>query len=103
MTLDLDDIIGMTGTTKKARTANKRLAKKRFLWIIETLCNAFSFVVVEKIDLRNPLIRQAPFVMANGNDLYSYKLASGGRLLRIGAFDKFLEISVDCLKCGRQV
>ena len=46
----------------EANTAatNRRLAKKRFLWIIETLCNAFSFVVVEKFDLRNPLIRQAP-------------------------------------------
>jgi len=31
---------------------------KRFLWIIETMCNAFSFEVVEKIDLRNPLIRK---------------------------------------------
>ena len=41
---------------------NKRLATKRLQWLIETLCNAFSFVVVEKFDLRNPLIRQAPFV-----------------------------------------
>jgi len=50
---------------KESRTHNKRLAKKRFLWIIETLCNAFSFEVVEKIELRNPLIRQAPFVMCD--------------------------------------
>jgi hypothetical protein len=48
----------------EANTAatNKRLAKKRFLWIIETLCNAFSFKVIEKIELCNPLIRQAPFI-----------------------------------------
>lgn len=44
----------------KSTACNRRLAKKRFLWIIETLCNAFSFEAVEKIDLRNPLIRQAP-------------------------------------------
>jgi len=42
---------------------NKRLAKKRVQWLIETMCNAFSFEVVEKIELRYPLIRQAPFVM----------------------------------------
>ena len=44
---------------------NKRLANKRLQWLIEILCNAFSFVEVEKFDLRNPLIRQAPFVMHN--------------------------------------
>jgi len=67
--------------TRRA-ACNKRLAKKRFLWIIETLCNAFSFVVVEKIALRNPLIRQAPFVIANSNDLRGFNLASGGRTFK---------------------
>jgi len=57
----------MTIAEDRTPAGNKRLAKKRFLWIIETLCNAFSFVVVEKIDLRNPLIRQAPFVKSKRN------------------------------------
>jgi len=52
-------------TEKKSRPHNKRLAKKRVQWLIETMCNAFSFEVVEKIELRNPLIRQAPFVITN--------------------------------------
>jgi len=52
-----------TWTKKESRPHNKRLANKRLQWLIGILCNAFSFVVVEKFDLRNPLIRQAPFVM----------------------------------------
>jgi len=57
----------------RSTACNKRLAKKRFLWIIETLCNAFSFEVVEKIDLRNPLIRQAPFVIGKAIRPYKHR------------------------------
>ncbi len=47
-------------TEEEARTANRRLAKKR----VQCLNEAFSFVsssvLAESLGLRNPLLRQAP-------------------------------------------
>jgi hypothetical protein len=44
----------------EARTANRRLAKKRVQWLIEALCFESSSVLKESLVLRNPLLRQAP-------------------------------------------
>jgi len=46
---------------KEARTANRRLAKKRVQCLIEALCpeNRDS-VLADSLVLRNPLLRQAP-------------------------------------------
>jgi len=50
------------------------LAKKRFLWIIETLCKDFSFDVVEKIDLHNSLILLALNRFFNFNNTLMKKM-----------------------------
>jgi len=44
----------------KARTANRRLAKKRVQWLIKVLCFVSSSVLAGSLLLRNPLLRQAP-------------------------------------------
>jgi hypothetical protein len=45
---------------KIARTANRRLAKKRGQWLNEALCFVSSSVLADSLVLRNPLLRQAP-------------------------------------------
>jgi len=45
---------------KEARTANRRLAKKRVQCLIEVLCFVSSSVLADSLVLRNPLLRQAP-------------------------------------------
>lgn len=47
-------------TEKEARTANRRLAKKRVQWLNEALCFVSSSVLADSLVLRNPLLRQAP-------------------------------------------
>ncbi len=44
----------------EARTANRRLAKKRVQCLNEALCFVSSSVLVDSLVLRNPLLRQAP-------------------------------------------
>jgi hypothetical protein len=44
----------------EARTANRRLAKKRFQCLNEALCFVSSSVLADSLVLRNPLLRQAP-------------------------------------------
>jgi len=39
---------------------NRRLAKKRVQCLNEALCFVSSFVLVDSLMLRNPLLRQAP-------------------------------------------
>ena len=39
---------------------NRRLAKKRFLFLNEVLCFVSSSVLADSLVLRNPLLRQAP-------------------------------------------
>lgn len=39
---------------------NKRLAKKRVLFLSEALCFVSSSVLTDSLMLRNPLLRQAP-------------------------------------------
>jgi len=41
-------------------TANRRLAKKRVQCLNEALCFVSSSVVADSLELRNPLLRQAP-------------------------------------------
>ena len=50
---------------REARTANRRLAKKRLQWLIEALCFVSSSVLADSLVLRNPHLRQAPNVSAN--------------------------------------
>ena len=45
---------------KEARTANRRLAKKRVQCLNEALCFVSSSVLADSLVLRNPLLRQAP-------------------------------------------
>lgn len=45
---------------KEARTANRRLAKKRVQWLNEALHFVSSSVLADSSVLRNPLLRQAP-------------------------------------------
>ena len=45
---------------KEARTANRRLAKKRIECLNEALCFVSSSVLADSLVLRNPLLRQAP-------------------------------------------
>jgi hypothetical protein len=45
---------------QEARTANRRLAKKRVQCLIEALCFVSSSVLADSLVLRNPLLRQAP-------------------------------------------
>lgn len=49
-----------TITDIKQRTANRRLAKKRFQCLIEALFFVSSSVLADSLVLRNPLLRQAP-------------------------------------------
>jgi len=49
----------MTKRTK-ARTANRRLAKKRVQGLNEALFFVSSSVLADDLVLRNPLLRQAP-------------------------------------------
>jgi len=44
---------------------NRRLAKKRVLCLNEALCFVSSSVLADSLVLRNPLLRQAPTVIAN--------------------------------------
>ena len=46
-------------TVSKA-TANKRLAKKRIQCLNEALCFVSNSVLADSLELRNPLLRQAP-------------------------------------------
>jgi hypothetical protein len=39
---------------------NRRLAKKRVQCLIEALCFVSSSVLADSLELRNPLLRQAP-------------------------------------------
>ena len=48
-----------THRPKKARTANRRLAKKRFQCLNEALYFVSSSVLADSLVLRNPLLRQA--------------------------------------------
>jgi hypothetical protein len=45
---------------KKLTAHNRRLAKKRVQWLIEALCFYSSSVLADSLELRNPLLRQAP-------------------------------------------
>ncbi len=45
---------------RKARTANRRLAKKRVQCLNEALCFVSCSVLADSFVLRNPLLRQAP-------------------------------------------
>jgi hypothetical protein len=45
---------------KEARTANRRLAKKRVQCSKEALCFVSSLVLADGLVLRNSLLRQAP-------------------------------------------
>jgi hypothetical protein len=45
---------------KEARTANRRLAKKRVQCLNEALCFVSGSVLADSLVLRNPLLRQAP-------------------------------------------
>ena len=45
---------------QKARTANRRLAKKRVQCLDEALCFVSSSVLADSLVLRNPILRQAP-------------------------------------------
>ena len=45
---------------KEERTANRRLAKKRALWLNEVLYFVSNLVLTDSLVLRNPLLRQAP-------------------------------------------
>jgi len=45
---------------QEARTANRRLAKKRVQYLNEALCFVSSSVLADSLVLRNPLLRQAP-------------------------------------------
>jgi hypothetical protein len=45
---------------KEARTANRRLAKKRVQWLNEALRFVSSSVLADSLVLQNPLLRQAP-------------------------------------------
>ena len=46
--------------SEEARTANRRLAKKRVQCLNEALCFVSSSVLADSFVLRNPLLRQAP-------------------------------------------
>ena len=50
----------ITVDRKEARTANRRLAKKRVQWLNEALSLVSSSVLAGSFVLRNPLLRQAP-------------------------------------------
>jgi hypothetical protein len=50
----------LNSQNKEARTANRRLAKKRVQCLIEALCFVSSSVLADSLVLRNPLLRQAP-------------------------------------------
>jgi hypothetical protein len=45
---------------KEGRTANMRLAKKRVQFLNEALYFNSSSVLADSLELRNPLLRQAP-------------------------------------------
>ena len=50
----------LTDGQKESRTDNRRLAKKRVQCLNEALCFVSSSVVADSLELRNPLLRQAP-------------------------------------------
>jgi hypothetical protein len=45
---------------RRTTTANRRLAKKRVQCLNEVLCFVSSLVLADSLELRNPLLRQAP-------------------------------------------
>jgi len=53
-------IKGQTFIDREARTANRRLAKKRVQCLNGALCFVSSSVLADSFELRNPLLRQAP-------------------------------------------
>ena len=46
--------------TEESTGYNRRLAKKRVQCLIEALCIEASSVLADSLELRNPLLRQAP-------------------------------------------
>jgi hypothetical protein len=46
--------------TERRAATNRRLAKKRVMWLNEALCFVSSSVLADSLVLRNPLLRQAP-------------------------------------------
>jgi len=47
-------------TQEEKTTPNRRLAKKRVQCVNEALCFVSSSVLADSLELRNPLLRQAP-------------------------------------------
>ena len=69
---------------KEARTANRRLAKKRVQCLNEALCFVSSSVLADSLVLRNPLLRQAPNRCASvSSDRNPKELQLKNRILKI--------------------
>jgi hypothetical protein len=48
------------GENRRSTGTNRRLAKKRVLWLNEVLYFVSNLVLADSLLLRNPLLRQAP-------------------------------------------